>query len=95
MVAYGRRSEQSMKDLFLQQDVDLSNVSFVRGELDSIEDIAEALKGCNGVFHLAGVVVHSRSGGLPANEQSDYPSSLFRTNVDFSVNVVLAAARAK
>lgn len=53
----------------------------------------KAMKGCNGVFHLAGSVVHSRTGGKPA-VQSDYPASLFETNVDFSVNIVRAAGNA-
>ena len=50
------------------------------------------MEGVSGVFHIAGVVIHSRTGG---DLYEDYPKIVFETNVDYSVNVVDAAAIAK
>jgi nucleoside-diphosphate-sugar epimerase len=53
------------------------------------------MKGCSGVYHLAGSVVHSRTAGYPASQQQqNYPQSIFETNVTYSVNVMKAASKA-
>lgn len=52
------------------------------------------MKDCDGIFHLAGAVLHTRTGGRPAIN-SNFPDDLYETNVTYSVNVVRAAGIAK
>jgi uncharacterized protein YbjT (DUF2867 family) len=40
-----------------------NGVTVVRARLDDHAGLVEAFRGCYGVFHLAGLVVHSRSHG--------------------------------
>jgi len=60
-------------------------VEIRKGSINDLQSLIEASKGCSGIFHLAGVVIHSRF----ANSKEE----CYATNVDGTLNVMKAAQR--
>ena len=60
-------------------------VEYVKGSVTDQKSLIEASKGCEGIFHLAGIVIHSRY----------FPKEVYETNLDGTMNVMEAAKISK
>lgn len=61
----------------------ISGVEYVSGSITDLEAVKKAAVGVEGIFHLAGVVIHSR---LP-----QFQRDIYETNVTGTMNVLKAA----
>eukprot|EP00041_Stephanoeca_diplocostata_P002984 m.31072 g.31072 ORF g.31072 m.31072 type:complete len:364 (+) comp13944_c0_seq2:271-1362(+) len=73
------------KSHFHLDDDAAARVSCVEGNVLKQKSIEDALEGIDGIFHLAGIVVHSRSG----------VDLMMKVNIDGTINVIKAAAAVK
>ena len=85
LVADGREVHALARSAEAAATVEAAGALAVRGDLFDERTLAEGMRGCNSVFHVAGVNAMCRR---------DAPEAMLRANVEGAVAVVRAAAAA-
>lgn len=69
------------------EKIDDCNVEYVLGSITDFDAVNKACVGVDGIYHLAGLVIHSRL--------EEHKKKVYETNLDGTLNILKAAAQQK